>query len=169
MSQTRLYLLAPKADAEALFAAFEREFEEDGAPLALVEIDEAAGICEISVYTDQPERDLRRMQEQAGKGGEIRRESLPEIDWVAKSVEGLQPVRAGAFLVQGSHDRGDVPPGAIAIPIAAGQALGTGQRGTTAGCLELIDQIVRQERPAVALDLGTGSAVRAIAIARLAA
>src|SRR5690606_9510698 len=45
---------------------------------------------------------------------------------------------------------------------------GTGHHGTTQGCLELIGDVVRREKPLNGLDLGTGSAVLAIAIARLA-
>lgn len=166
--QSRLHLLAPRERAQTLFAAFEREFEEDGAPLALVEADEAAGICELSVYTTNAERDISRMIAVAGEALEIQCEQLPDVDWVAKSLEGLKPVRAGRFLVHGSHDRDAVRAGDIAIEINAGQAFGTGHHGTTAGCLEMIGIIICRERPDAALDIGTGSAVLAIAIARLA-
>ena len=93
---------------------------------------------------------------------------MPDIDWVAKSLEGLQPVRAGRFLVHGSHDRDRRRPGDLAIEIEAGLAFGTGHHGTTSGCLEMIEMVVRRERPSNALDLGTGSAVLAIALAKLA-
>ncbi len=69
----------------------------------------------------------------------VEREVIPDVDWVAKSLEGLKPVRAGRFLVHGSHDRDKVRSGDIAIEIDAGQAFGTGHHGTTAGCLETID------------------------------
>ncbi len=167
MAQTRLYLTADKARAQEIFAAFEREFEEDGLPLSMIETDEAAAICELSVYSSDPDRDSARMRDAAGEALEIQREILPDIDWVAKSLEGLAPVRAGRFLVHGSHDRDAVRDGDLAIEIDAGQAFGTGHHGTTAGCLELIGDIVTREQPASALDLGTGSAVLAIAIARL--
>ena len=96
------------------------------------------------------------------------RETLPDIDWVARSLEGLRPVRAGRFFVHGGHDRALSHIGSIAIEIEAGLAFGTGHHGTTAGCLETIDRVVRRERPRNALDLGTGSAVLAIAVAKLA-
>src|SRR5262249_6202333 len=44
---------------------------------------------------------------------------------------------------------------------------GTGQHGTTAGCLELLEEIVERARPPRAIDLGTGSGILAIAAARL--
>ena len=86
---------------------------------------------------------------------------------MAKSLEGLKPVRAGRFLVHGSHDRDKVRKGDIGIEIDAGQAFGTGHHGTTAGCLETIESVVRARNPANALDLGTGSGVLAIAVRKL--
>jgi ribosomal protein L11 methyltransferase len=97
----------------------------------------------------------------------IRQESVPEIDWVAHSLKGLQPVQAGRFLVHGTHDRHRLLPHQIGIEIEASQAFGTGHHGTTAGCLEMLVTVVRREAPANVLDLGTGTAVLAIAVAKL--
>ncbi|RUY99291.1 50S ribosomal protein L11 methyltransferase, partial [Mesorhizobium sp. M7A.F.Ca.CA.002.15.1.1] len=98
----------------------------------------------------------------------IEREPLPDIDWVAHSLEELKPVRAGRFFVHGAHDRRKRHSGELAIEIEAGLAFGTGHHGTTAGCLEMLERVVRREHPRNALDLGTGSAVLAIAVAKLA-
>src|SRR5438067_1177781 len=38
---------------------------------------------------------------------------ISQKDWVASSLEGLAPVRAGRFLVHGSHDRDKVRPNDI--------------------------------------------------------
>jgi ribosomal protein L11 methyltransferase len=104
----------------------------------------------------------------AGDDLDIGFEPLDDIDWVTKSLEGLKPVRAGRFLVRGSHDRAQRRVGDIDIEIEAGLAFGTGHHGTTAGCLETIARVARRESPRNALDLGTGSAVLAIALAKLA-
>lgn len=172
MTQTRLHLELDAAGAERLFPVMEAAFEDDGLPLSIFELDEERGIKEISIYVeddiDAVERRLSACAEQAGLKVEIARELLPDVDWVAKSLEGLQPVRAGRFLVHGSHDRGKRRPGDLAIEIEAGLAFGTGHHGTTAGCLEMIETVIRRERPRNALDLGTGSAVLAIAMAKLA-
>ena len=92
---------------------------------------------------------------------------LPETDWVAKSLAGLKPVRAGRFLVHGGHDRAAVKPNDISIEIEAGEAFGTGHHGTTAGCLAAIADLAKARPIRNALDVGTGSGVLAIAIARL--
>ena len=90
---------------------------------------------------------------------------LRETDWVAKSLEGLAPVRVGRFLVHGRHDRAIVRGNDLSIEIEAAQAFGTGHHGTTAGCLAAIDRVAKTRRIRRALDVGTGSAVLAIAIA----
>ena len=173
MTQLRLHLTSRRPRSTELYSALEAEFEDDGLPLATVEIDEAAGLDEISVYAeaDDAETVEARIRAAAGAEGEnlaIARETLPDIDWVAKSLEGLKPVRAGGFVVHGAHDREEAAPDEIAIEIEAGLAFGTGHHGTTAACLEMLAALVPAKKPANALDLGTGSAVLAIAIARLA-
>ncbi len=173
MPQTRLYLTVPKADADALFATIEAELEEDGFPLALGGTDEDSTATELSVYLDADdaliEQTRARILNVIGSAtGRFGVERLPDIDWVAKSLEGLKPVRAGRFMVHGAHDRDAVAPGTIGIEIEAGQAFGTGHHGTTSGCLIMLDRLIGRRRPARSLDLGAGSAVLAIAIAKRA-
>lgn len=95
-------------------------------------------------------------------------EELPDIDWVAHALAGLGIVRAGRFVLFGVHDADKLPDedGDIPIRIDANQAFGTGHHPTTAGCLTLLDRLagIAPER---ILDLGTGSAVLAVAAAKL--
>lgn len=87
-------------------------------------------------------------------------------DWVKASLDGLKPVRAGRFLVHGSHDRPSVRANDIAIEIDAALAFGTGHHGTTKGCLlALVDELKRR-RPRHVLDVGTGTGILALAAAR---
>jgi len=172
MTQTRLHFITGKIEADRIFAAFEAAFEDEGLPIAVLEVDEDKDIHEVSVYTDGDEDAVEaRMKDVLASlalSKPIERETLPDIDWVARSLEGLKPVRAGRFFVHGAHDRRKRHSGELAIEIEAGLAFGTGHHGTTAGCLEMLEQVVRRERPRNALDLGTGSAVLAIAVAKLA-
>ncbi len=124
------------------------------------------GKWEVAVYfPDAPTEAQRKALSQFGR---FKITELPDTDWVAKSLEGLKPVRAGRFLVHGRHDRGQRKPNDIAIEIEAGQAFGTGHHGTTAGCLVAIEAVAKSRRIRNALDVGTGSGVLAIAITRLA-
>ena len=88
-------------------------------------------------------------------------------DWVANSLAGLKPVRAGRFLVHGRHDRSRVQPNDVAIEIEAGLAFGTGHHGTTRGCLMHFDRLLKRRRPKDVLDVGCGAGVLAVAAAKV--
>ena len=90
----------------------------------------------------------------------------PEINWVAKSLEGLAPVIAGGFYVYGSHETGPIPGGLTPMKIDAAQAFGTGHHETTTGCLEAIDKVLKRKKPRYMIDVGTGTGVLAIALAK---
>ncbi|MER9710369.1 50S ribosomal protein L11 methyltransferase [Mesorhizobium sp. M0213] len=172
MTQTRLYFTAGKIEADRIFTALGAAFDEEGLPVAVLEVDEDRDIHEVSLYADDDvdavEARLRDILAGLSLSKPIEREALPDIDWVARSLEGLKPVRAGRFFVHGAHDRRKRHSGELAIEIEAGLAFGTGHHGTTAGCLEMLEQVIQREHPRNALDLGTGSAVLAIAVAKLA-
>ncbi|MGY6708872.1 MAG: 50S ribosomal protein L11 methyltransferase [Rhizobiaceae bacterium] len=172
MSQTRIHFATDKAVAERLYALMEIAFEDDGFPLAIFAADEEERVHEVSVYVDEDveatEARIRALAGEAGDKVDLQREVLGDVDWVARSLEGLKPVRAGRFLVHGSHDRVRRRIPDIGIEIEAGLAFGTGHHGTTSGCLDMIDRVVTREKPRNALDLGTGSAVLAIGLAKLA-
>jgi ribosomal protein L11 methyltransferase len=87
-------------------------------------------------------------------------------DWVKATLEELVPVRAGRFVVHGRHDRSKVPPNRLGIEIEAALAFGTGHHGTTRGCLELLDAVLKACRPRRVLDLGTGTGVLGISAAK---
>jgi ribosomal protein L11 methyltransferase len=93
-------------------------------------------------------------------------EAVADTDWVRRSLEGLAPVTAGRFVVHGAHDRDRRPAAAIAVEIDAGTAFGTGHHGSTLGCLRALDRLLRRARPRSVLDVGCGSGVLAIAVAR---
>lgn len=93
-------------------------------------------------------------------------EDVPELNWVAISQAALPPVRAGRFTIHGSHDRGRVARGPNTILIDAGEAFGTAHHATTLGCLLAIDRLARSPKFDSVLDLGCGSGVLAIAVAK---
>ena len=171
LGQIRLHYRTAKAKAEELYQKMDAAFEDDAYPLAITEIDEAKAIYEVSLYVEDDEKAVAqaRLAQMLGVNqDEIEIEVLPDIDWVQHSLEGLNPVRAGRFFIHGSHDRDKVMPNDLAIEIEAGQAFGTGHHGTTVGCLELLAEVMANEKPQNALDLGTGSGILAIGMALIA-
>jgi ribosomal protein L11 methyltransferase len=97
---------------------------------------------------------------------DIRFDTVEAKDWVKATLEELVPVRAGRFIVHGRHDRAKVPSNKLGIEIEAALAFGTGHHGTTRGCLQLLDHVLKARHPRRVLDLGTGSGVLAIAAAK---
>ena len=59
------------------------------------------------------------------------------------------------------------PRGDIVVEIDPGMSFGTGQHGTTRGCLEMIDQLAHTHTGATFADLGCGSGILTIAAAKL--
>jgi ribosomal protein L11 methyltransferase len=94
-------------------------------------------------------------------------EDVPDENWVEISQAALPPVTAGRFTVHGSHDIPNVAQGPNSILIDAGEAFGTAHHQTTFGCLLAIDELTRRQSFNSVLDLGCGSGVLAIAVARV--
>lgn len=97
---------------------------------------------------------------------DISLEQLENQNWVAESQKILEPIDAGRFYLYGSHDVETIPNDRISILMEAGQAFGTGSHETTNGCLLAISDLLEKVTPDTALDLGCGSGVLAIAIAK---
>ncbi len=174
LADIRLFVTTTEVQSEIILDLMSVAFEEDGYAIATMEMDEKKDIWEASLYLDLHEEDAMRVRfaevlEPHFPGMAIEREVIPDEDWIAKSLEGLSPVHAGRFVVHGSHDRDKVRPGDVSIEIDAGQAFGTGHHGTTAGCLEVIETVMRSRKVTNVLDLGTGSGVLAIAARKLKA
>jgi ribosomal protein L11 methyltransferase len=93
-------------------------------------------------------------------------EVLPETDWVAENQRSFRPFAVGPFWVHPSHASEGMPPGALPLRIDAGMAFGTGTHATTRGCLELLATLDASET-ANAIDVGCGSGILAIAMAKL--
>jgi ribosomal protein L11 methyltransferase len=70
-----------------------------------------------------------------------------------------RPVHAGRLRIAPA----DAPAAPGTIRLLDTPAFGTGLHPTTALCLEILDDLVAQERPASMLDVGTGSGVLALA------
>jgi len=99
---------------------------------------------------------------------EVTIEPLPALDWVVEYRRATRPVAIGRFFIRPAHFDGPTPAALDPIRLDAGLAFGTGEHATTQGCLLELERL-RDAGLGVgrALDLGCGSAILAIAIARL--
>ena len=97
--------------------------------------------------------------------GEPQIEHLEDsTDWVTKSQQGLQPIRAGRFYVHTPMHYADRPSDTVNLEIDAGLAFGTGQHATTAGCLAALDKLASDGSDfANVADIGTGTGLLAFA------
>jgi len=133
--------------------------------------EESPGVWTLVVYLAEANATRKAALENAlrgvaGRSAAAEWRDLPATDWVKQSQAALPPVRVGRILVYGEHDRRKVRSNDIAIAIEAGQAFGTGHHATTQGCLFAIQALLKAKDVRSALDVGTGSGVLAIALAR---
>ena len=168
MSESALQIIArgPRAAAEAAAAAIDVDPRLEGATYSILEEDEDREIWRIDAFptTDDEVEGLKAVL--ADHPVTVVVEKLADADWLAMSLSGLPPVEAGRFFVYGAHDQGKVPEGRVTLKIDAGAAFGTGHHGTTVGCLEAFDNLLKTETFEKVLDVGCGTGVLAIAAAK---
>ena len=133
------------------------------------EIEDGSDRWEVGVYfTEAPDEIALALLAAAHDAQPFAISELPEVDWVAHVRRELSPVEAGRFFVHGAHDADKVPEGAEALLIEAAMAFGTGHHNTTRGCLLALDRMISAgEAPARVADIGCGTAVLAMAAARV--
>jgi len=169
MSESAVQIIArgPRATAEAAAVSLDSDPLLEGATYSILEEDEDKGIWRIDAFPNDAD-DARgieaRLREHDGLTVAV--EKLADADWLAMSLSGLPPVRAGRFFVFGAHDEGVVPRNTVNLKIDAGAAFGTGHHGTTVGCLIAFDELLKRERFERVLDVGCGTGVLAIAAAK---
>src|SRR5438034_11599953 len=93
---------------------------------------ESGVLWRVEAYPRAPildaELEVRLALAAAGAGGrliQIAEERLPERDWLAENRRAFPPLYIGRFFVYGSHWKGRVPAGAIAVEIDAATAFRT--------------------------------------------
>lgn len=93
---------------------------------------------------------------------------VDEEDWAEAWKVHYQPVRIGSRLfIRPLWVDIDIPEGAVEVALDPGMAFGTGTHPTTQLCLESLEENVKDGQQV--LDLGAGSAILAIAAAKLGA
>lgn len=103
----------------------------------------------------------------SGTEAPVVRMPTPADGWLERTYAGFPEQQIGRrFVVRGTHVNGLSKPGRIILKLDAGLAFGSGEHGSTRGCLLALERIARRH-PRRILDLGTGSGILAIAAARL--
>ncbi len=155
MSGWKAWLVVPAAERAAKEQALEH-LNEDGVVVTSREISRD-GPWRVEIFGEgrKPKLDV-----------DWQWEELPDIDWVSENQRSFQPFAVGPFWVHPSHVADGIPTGLLPLRIDAGLAFGTGTHATTRGCLELLATIDPSET-ANAVDVGCGSGILAIAMAKL--
>ena len=97
----------------------------------------------------------------------LMRHATESEGWLARTYAGFPEQLVGRrFAIRGTHLTEPGAPGRIGITLDAGIAFGSGEHGSTRGCLRALE-LVAHRGPRRILDLGTGSGVLAMAAARL--
>lgn len=156
----------------AAVAAFSDVFDGVADAVGSVEVEAETRWRIEAFFRGEPDR--RRIGEAlalVAEGGgwatpEIAIRPEPVADWVQATYRRFPPFRVGRFYVHGSHTREPAPAASIPLIIEAAVAFGSGEHGSTSGCLLAIDRLKPLlGRPRV-LDLGCGSGILAIAAAK---
>lgn len=93
---------------------------------------------------------------------------IPPTDWIAETRQAFPPLSIGRFFVHGEHVGAALrPPATVPVLVDATTAFGTGEHPSTEGCLLALQSLACRMRPARALDMGCGTGILAIAMARL--
>ena len=130
-------------------------------------------LWKIEVYLDKLP-DLQELEKNIATIAAEHKINAPEFkiseindqDWVSEVQKTFVPIEAGHFFIHHSDYKEEIPEGKIAIEINAGRAFGTGEHETTANCLKALSEL-REKKYINCLDMGCGSGILAIAIAKL--
>jgi ribosomal protein L11 methyltransferase len=103
----------------------------------------------------------------SGVAADLERSATEADGWLARTYASFPEQLIGRrFAVRGTHLTGPAAPNRIALTLDAGLAFGTGEHGSTRGCLVALEGVALR-RPSRILDMGTGSGILAMAAARL--
>ncbi|GHT93928.1 ribosomal protein L11 methyltransferase [Alphaproteobacteria bacterium] len=98
----------------------------------------------------------------------VKSEKIADTNWLKKCFENFKPITVGNFYIFGPHLKNKpVSVDKIGIEIAAATAFGTGEHPTTNRCILACQTFFGAKEHKTALDIGTGSGVLSIALAKL--
>ncbi len=103
----------------------------------------------------------------SGVAAELQREPTEAEGWLAKVYAAFPEQDLGnRFAIRGTHERAPRRAGRITLTVDAGLAFGSGEHGSTRGCLRALEGVAWR-RPRRIMDMGCGSGIRGMAAAAL--
>jgi ribosomal protein L11 methyltransferase len=93
---------------------------------------------------------------------------IEKVNWLRRNLKNFKAIEVGNFHIFGRHLRGKPTPlDKIRLEISAATAFGTGEHPTTKCCLRACQTFFDPREHRYALDLGSGSSILGIALAKL--
>lgn len=103
----------------------------------------------------------------SGVAAELQRRDTDADGWLARVYDGFPEQLIGRrFAVRGTHVAEAPAPGRITLWLDAGLAFGSGEHGSTRGCLLALERLAYR-RPRRIVDMGCGSGILAMGAAAL--
>jgi ribosomal protein L11 methyltransferase len=157
----------------AAVAAYEAAFGLACSTVGFFVADEAQGIWRVEGVKPVGEADdalaggVALAALTTGVDAAVLHEPTEADGWLARVYETFPEQRIGKrFAVRGTHVADARAAGRVTLTVDAGLAFGSGEHGSTRGCLRALEQVAWR-RPRRVLDLGCGSGILAMAAAAL--
>ncbi|MEE8663623.1 MAG: 50S ribosomal protein L11 methyltransferase [Acetobacter sp.] len=158
---------------EAAVEAYEAAFSCVCTTVGIFEVDEDESIWRIEGVKDQghAEQELTTALAIAaltsGIDASLERTGTEAEGWLARTCEAFPEQEVGKrFIIRGTHLEQAHKASRLTITLDAGIAFGSGEHGSTRGCLRALERIAHH-RPKRILDLGCGSGILAMGAAAL--
>ncbi len=157
---------------EAALEAYEAALASVCGTVGLFVVDErerswrVEGVKERGEHNARLELALAIAEAATGQAATLTREPTASEGWLARTCAAFPEQRIGRFAVRGEHLPPAAAAGCITLTLDAGVAFGSGEHGSTRGCLHALERLAHRH-PRRILDLGTGSGILAMAAARL--
>ena len=136
-------------------------------------LDEESGLWTIEGVKDQGANEaelataLALAAVASGFPAELQRRATEAEGWLLRTYEAFPEQLVGRrFAIRGTHIEGPATAGRLTIGLDAAIAFGSGEHGSTRGCLRALEQTAIR-KPRRILDLGTGSGILAMGAAKL--
>ena len=168
---TKLETVFVTVPADAV-PAFEAALADACSAVGLFIADEAAGTWRVEGVKPQGNNDqlsagLAMAELATGISPLLHRQDTEEDGWLARVYDGFPEQLIGRrFAVRGTHIAEPPPPGRVTLMLDAGLAFGSGEHGSTRGCLRALERVAYR-KPRRILDMGCGSGILAMGAASL--